>query len=137
MDIHTNEIAHFMRGFHPKEKVSPKQRGRPRKRNEELFARVIRGHLATCEWFEQENGRAARSDTELFTAFRLYVLKSSEVDARAVQALSLGYTLKTVQNLLGQARRYFREHPEKCPFLGVDDVPATESNRSMTMEKAQ
>ncbi|MFN7121892.1 MAG: hypothetical protein ACK4NM_07655 [Hydrogenophaga sp.] len=137
MDIHTNEIAQFMRGFQPKTRARPKQRGRPRTRNEELFARVIRGHRATAKWFEEEHGRAARSDIELFTAFREHVLEASQADARAVQVLSLGYTLKTVQNLLGEARRFYREHPEKHPFLGVDAPLTTESNHIIEMEEIE
>lgn len=134
MDIRTNEIAQFMRGFQPKTRALPKQRGRPRQRNEELFARVIRGHRAIAEWFEHEQGRAPRSDIELFTAFREHVLEASQADTRAAQVLTLGYTLKTVQNLLGQARRFFREHPEKDPFLGVDASLAPESNHNTETE---
>lgn len=137
MDIQTNEIAQFMRGFQPKTRAQPKQKGRPRKRNEDLFARVVRGHRATAQWFELEHGRAARSDVELFTAFREHVLEASQADARAVQVLSLGYTLKTVQNLLGEARRFFREHPEKDPFLGVDASLTTESNHIIETEEAE
>lgn len=136
MDLQTNEIAQVMRGFQPKTRAEPKQRGRPRKRNEELFARVIHGHRATAEWFERAHQRPARSDVELFTAFSEHLLEISHADARAVQALSLGYTLKTVQNLLGQARRYFREHPEKCPFLGVDRSPASASNPIQELSKS-
>lgn len=119
MDIQTNEIAQFMRGFQPKQPAQPKQRGRPRKRTEELYARVIRGHHAIAEWFEHEYGRAARSDIELFRAFRDYVQQTSYTDARAAEVLKLGYTLKTVQNLLWEARCYFRERPGKDPFLGA------------------
>lgn len=128
MDLQTNEIAQVMRGFQPKTRAQPKQRGRPRKRNAELFARVIRGHRATAEWFENAHKRPARSDVELFTAFSEHLLEASHADARAVQVLSLGYTLKTVQNLLGEARRFFREHPEKDPFFGVDRSPTNASN---------
>lgn len=128
MDLHTNEIAQLMRGFQPKTRSGPKQRGRPRKRNEELFARVVRGHRATAEWFKRAHHRPARSDVELFTAFSEHLIEVSRADARAVQVLSLGYTLKTVQNLLGEARRFFREHPEKDPFLGVDQTASSASN---------
>lgn len=135
MELQTNAIAQFMRGFEPKTRPEPKQRGRPRKRNEELFARVIRGHRAASEWFAREHGREARSDLELFTAFQKYVQEVCAEDVRAVRVLSLGYTLKTVQNLLGQARRFYRDHPEKCPFLGVEGGTETQCNHHHESEE--
>lgn len=119
MDLQTNEIAQFMRGFQPKPPAQPKQRGRPRKRNEELFARVLRDHRAIAEWFELEHGRAARTQMELLRAFREQVRQTSHEDARVVEVLKGEYTLKTVQNLLWEARRYFRDQPGKHPFLGA------------------
>lgn len=136
MELQTNAIAQFMRGFEPKTRTEPARRGRPRKRNEELFSRVIRGHRATSEWFAREHGREARSDLELFTAFREYVQEVYADDVRASRVLSLGYTLKTVQNLLGQARRFYREHPEKCPFLGVEGSTETQCNHQHESEKS-
>lgn len=130
MDIQTNEIALFMRGFCPQIKAMPKARGRPRKRNKELFARVVRAHRLTTDWFEQVHGRAPRSDIELFTVLRAHLLTVAQSGGREMQILSAGYTVKTVQNLLGEARRYFREHPENGPFLGVDSGQPSEFNRT-------
>lgn len=120
--LDSNAVTALMRGFQPKPQATPAHRGRPRKRTEALFADVLRGHRAIAAWFSREVGRPARSDVELFGHFRAHVLAVSREEGRAANALSLGYSLKTVQNVLGQARRYYREHPEKCPFLGVDDA---------------
>lgn len=137
MDLQTNEIAQFMRGFQPKARAQPKQRGRPRKRTEELFARVIRGHQAIAEWFEQEHGRAARTEIELLRAFREHVRQTSHGNARVVEVLKLDYTLKTVQNLLWEARRYFRDRPGKDPFSGFDSSLSGESNHIIETETTE
>jgi len=132
MNLQTDTIADFMRGFRPKAprpQETSRKRGRPRKRDEQLFARVLRGHLAIAEWFREQHHREARSDAELLQAFRGHVLEAAGLDARSAQVLELGYTLKTVQNLLGEARRFYREHPEKCPFLGVDGGVQAECNQ--------
>ncbi len=134
MHLQTNAVARLMRGFEPKVAPTPKLRGRPRKLSEELFRDVLRGHRAISEWFAEKHGRPARSDVELFEHFRAYVLSVSHVEGRAAHALSIGYSMKTVQNVLGQARRFYREHPEKCPFLGVDAEREAKFNQSSESE---
>lgn len=132
MNLQTDTIADFMRGFRPKVSKPPepsRKRGRPRKRTESLYATVMRGHQGMAAWFRDYHQREARSDAELLQAFRDHVRKTAGLDARSAQVLALGYTLKTVQNLLGEARRFYREHPEKCPFLGVDGAVQAECNQ--------
>lgn len=118
--LDSNAVTALMRGFQPKPQVARAQRGRPRKRTEALFADVLRGHRAIAVWFAREVGRPARSDVELFECFRAYAYSLAIEGSREANVFSMGYSLKTVQNVLGQARRYFKKHPEKCPFLGVD-----------------
>lgn len=132
--LHANAVTTFMRGFHPKERATPNRRGRPKKRTEVLFGEVLRGHRAIADWFEREHGRTANSDVELFESFRAYALSLAPDQSRESNALSIGYSMKTVQNVLGQARRYFREHPEKCPFLGVDAERDADCNQGSECE---
>ena len=134
MHLQTNAVARLMRGFEPKAAPPPNRRGRPRTWNEELYRDVLRGHRAISEWFSEVHGRPARSDVELFERFRAYVLSVSHVEGRAAHALSIGYSMKTVQNVLGRARRFYREHPETCPFLGVDAEREAKFNQGSESE---
>lgn len=118
----TNAVATLMRGFQPQPRPTPRKRGRPRKRSAAFFGEVMRGHRSIAAWFEAEHGRQANSDVELIESFRAYIVNLAPTESREANVLSIGCSLKTVQNVLGEARRFFKEHPEKSPFFGVDET---------------
>jgi hypothetical protein len=131
MQLQTNAIASYLR-VRPRDPEQPNLRGRPRKRTEAHYAEILRGHVELVDWFEEVHARAPKSDAELYKAFRAHVAQTIQCD-RAVEAAAvddlIGVRMKTALNVLGEARRFYREHPEKGPFTGMDDDRAQASNR--------
>ncbi|RYD69109.1 MAG: hypothetical protein EOP84_29110 [Verrucomicrobiaceae bacterium] len=136
MQLQTNAIATYLQ-VRRSQPESSSQRGRPRKRTEKHYAEIMRGHIELVDWFELNHARAPKSDAELYRSFRAHVAQSTQceraIEAEAVDDL-IGVRMKTVLNVLGEARRFYRDHPEKGPFTGMDDDGAQESNEESESE---
>lgn len=136
MQLQTNAIATYLR-VHRSGAVTPNQRGRPRKRTEAHYAEIMRGHIELVDWFDEIHARAPKSDAELYRVFRAHVAQSVQCDreggAEVVDYL-IGVRLKTVLNVLGEARRFYRDHPEKGPFTGMDAKVSQASNQDTESE---
>lgn len=100
----------------------PRARGRPRKRTVDHYAEVLAAHQALRQSFETSVGRHPRSDAELYGA---YIASADDGEAWVIEM-----RLKTFLNVLGEARTFFRKHPEKCPFTGMDALSSTTSNEA-------
>jgi len=100
----------------------PRTRGRPRKRTVDHYAEILAAHQALRQSFEASVGRQPRSDAELYGA---YIASAYDGEAWVIEM-----RLKTFRNVLGEARTYFRKHPEKCPFTGMDALSTTASNEA-------
>lgn len=130
MQLQENAIGVYLQG--PQRPVQEvKRSGRPRKETPEHYAALLRGHAQIADWFNTENGRAHRSDVELYTAFRKHVFESqsfeSQMAAQAAEEL-FAVHLKTALNALGRARGFFRESPENPPLTGMDATTPGRSN---------
>lgn len=139
MELQTNAIATYLRVRRGEPRPS-NQRGRPRKRTEAHYAEIMRGHIELLDWFEENHSRAPSSDAELYRAFRSHVAQDIQCD-RAIEAAAIddliGVRMKTVLNVLGEARRFYREHPEKGPFTGMDVHASQASNQDSESETEQ
>lgn len=105
-----------------KKSDQPRVRGRPRKRTVDHYAEVLAAHQALRQSFELSVGRAPRSDAELYDA---YIASANDAMAWVIEM-----RLKTFLNVLGEARTFFRKHPEKCPFTGMDALSTRTSNEA-------
>lgn len=136
MQLQTNAIATYLRVART-EPQPPNHRGRPRKRTEAHYAEIMRGHIELLDWFEEIHSRAPTSDAELYRAFRAHVAQTIHCD-RAIEAEAIddliGVRMKTALNVLGEARRFYREHPEKGPFTGMDVRGTQASNQDLESE---
>ncbi len=136
MELQTNAIATYLR-VRRSEPAPSNQRGRPRKRTESHYAEIMRGHIELLDWFEETHARGPKSDAELYRAFREHVAKTIQCD-RAIEAAAvddlIGVRMKTALNVLGEARRFYREHPEKGPFTGMDEQGPQASNQDSESE---
>lgn len=130
MQLQMNAISAYLRGPKRQDRTV-KKRGRPRKETPEHYAAVLRGHAQIAQWFREERGCPHRSDVELYEAFRQHVFASREYQRPEEAEMAddlLAVRLKTALNVLGRARRYFRESPEKPPLTGMDHAAHTSFN---------
>lgn len=113
MNLTENAILGYVRR-EPRPRMDPKPTGRPKKRTPEHYASVLRGHEELCRWFREREGRAPATDRELYEAFRRHLLEAVPPDRERGEEVRLGMSIKTVRNVLAEARRHFRDCPEKC-----------------------
>lgn len=112
-------FGEYLRG-RKKPDPAPRKIGRPRKRTAEHFAAVLRGHEQMRKWFTEEKGVPPKSDRELLSAFRNHVQQECGTPMTEGQEIRFAMGLKTVLNVLGQARAFKLANPENPAFSGVD-----------------
>lgn len=111
MNLAQNPILGYVsRPPRPERELRPT--GRPKKRTPAHYAEILRGHEELRRWFYEGAGRMPTSDRELYEAFRDHVLSAAEPGTELAQEVRLGMSIKTVRNVLAEARRHFRDCPE-------------------------